>query len=79
MTVKERLHQVVEEMSDEEAAATLQRIDMRRADPVARLLDAAPEDDEPLTDAEAAAVQQGYDELDAGRGTSLAELRRALG
>jgi hypothetical protein len=43
------------------------------------LLDAAPEDDEPLTGEEAAAVQQGYEELDAGEGVSLDDLRRQLG
>jgi hypothetical protein len=79
MTVKERLHKFVDEMSDEEAATTLERLAARRTDPLARLLDAAPPDDEPLTPEEADAIQQGYDELDAGHGISLAELRRELG
>jgi hypothetical protein len=79
MTVKERLHRIVDEMSDREAALTLERLAGRRADPLARLLDAAAEDDEPLTDEEAAAIRDGYDELDAGQGISLAELRRELG
>jgi len=79
MTVKERLHQIVDEMSDTEAATTLERLAARRADPLARLLDTAPEDDEPLTDEEAMAIRQGYDELDAGKGVSLDELQRRLG
>jgi len=79
MTVKERLHQIVEEMSDAEAATTLERLAARRGDPLARLLDTAPEDDEPLTDEDAAAIQQGYDELDAGHGVSLDELQHRLG
>lgn len=50
VTVKERLHRVVEEMTDEEAGATLRRIDMlRNDDPLVRFLDAAPIDDEPIT------------------------------
>jgi hypothetical protein len=48
MTVKERLHRVVEEMTDEEAEATLRRIDTLRSDPLVRFLDAAPIDDEPI-------------------------------
>lgn len=48
MTVKERLHRVVEEMTDEEAEATLRRIDMLRNDPLVRFLEAAPIDDEPI-------------------------------
>jgi hypothetical protein len=31
MTVKERLHKIVDEMSDEEAATTLERLASRRA------------------------------------------------
>ena len=46
MSVKERLHDVVEQMSEEEAEATLRRIDAKRADPFLRFLDAAPIDDE---------------------------------
>ena len=49
MTVKERLHLVVEEMTEEEAEATLRRIDLLRNDPFVRFLDAAPVDDEPIT------------------------------
>lgn len=70
---------MVDEMTDAEAATTLERLAARRADPLARLLDAAPEDDEPLTGDEAAAIQQGYDELDAGEGVSLDDLRRQFG
>lgn len=48
MTVKELLHRVIEEMTDEEAEATLRRIDMLRNDPLVRFLEAAPIDDEPI-------------------------------
>jgi hypothetical protein len=58
MTVKERLHQVIEQMTDEEAEATLRRIEARRTDPFLRYLDAAPLDDEPVSPEEEAAVAE---------------------
>ena len=58
MTVKERLHQVVDEMSDEEAEAMLRRVEALRSDPFLRYLDAAPVDDEPVTPEEEAAVAE---------------------
>ena len=67
MTVKERLHHVVEQMTDEEAEATLRRIDAQRTDPFVRFLDAAPIDDEALTAEEEAAVA----ETDADRAAGI--------
>ena len=58
MTVKERLHQVVEELSDEEAEAMLRRVEALRSDPFLRYLDAAPVDDEPVTPEEEAAIAE---------------------
>jgi hypothetical protein len=58
MTVKERLHQVVEEMSDEEAETLLRRVEVLRGDPFLRYLDAAPVDDEPVTAGEEAAIAE---------------------
>jgi hypothetical protein len=43
LTIKERLHDLVDRMSDEEAEATLRRIDAKRTAPVLRFLDAIPE------------------------------------
>lgn len=66
----------VEEMTDEEAEITLRDIDARRADPVLRLIDAAPL--EPTTPEKDAAAE-AYAEVDAGAPTvSLDELRRDL-
>ena len=56
--MKEHLHEVVEQMSDEEAAATLRRIDAQRTDPFLRFLDAAPIDDEPVSSDEEAALAE---------------------
>lgn len=58
MTTKERLHQVVDELSDEEAEAMLRRIEILRTDPFVRFLDEAPIDDEPVTAEEEAAVAE---------------------
>ena len=63
MTTKERLHQVVDELSDEEAEAMLRRIQVLRTDPLVRFLDSAPIDDEAVTAEEGAAV----DEVEADR------------
>jgi hypothetical protein len=70
MTVKERLHQVVEEMSDEEAEAMLRRVEALRNDPFLRYLGAAPVDDEPVTPEEQAAVA----EVDADRAAGAATI-----
>jgi hypothetical protein len=58
MTVKERLHQVVDELSEEEAEAMLRRVEALRRDPFLRFLDAATIDDEPVTAEEEAAIAE---------------------
>lgn len=58
MTVKERLHRAVEELSDEEAEAVLRQLEALRSDPFVRYLDSAPVDDEPVTPAEEAAIAE---------------------
>lgn len=56
--MKERLHQMVDEMTEEEAEATLRRVTPQRTDSLVRFFDAAPVDDEPVTAEEEAAVAQ---------------------
>lgn len=58
MTVKERLHQVVDELSDDEAEAMLRRVEAMRSDPFLRYLDGAPVDDEPVSAEEEAAIAE---------------------
>lgn len=70
MTVKEHLHEVVEQMSDEEAVATLRRIDAQRTDPFLRFLDAAPVDDEPMNAIEEVALA----EVEADRAAGLSRI-----
>lgn len=56
MTIKERLHQAVDTMTDEEARTALRTLAEASGDPVAWMLDHAPLDDEPETDEERQAV-----------------------
>lgn len=75
MTVKERLHAVVDAMTDDEAAAALHAIETRRNDPVGAFFDAAPLDDEPVTEDDERALAEAQADVDAGRVVSLDELR----
>lgn len=79
MTTKERLHQVVDGLSEEQAADALDYIVSRGRDPLARRLDAAPLDDEPLTDEDIDALREMREDAAAGRMVSLDDLRRELG
>jgi hypothetical protein len=66
VTVKERLHQAVETMTDEEARAALRTLADASGDPVAWMLDHAPPDDEPETDEELEAVAEARTERERG-------------
>jgi len=75
--VKERLHDVVDQMSDEEAEATLRRITAQRTDPFLGFLDAAPIDDEPVSSDEEAALAEVEADRAAGvPRVSLGEVKR---
>jgi len=67
MTVKERLHRMVDELSDQEAETLLRRVEALRGDQFLRYLDAAPVDDEPVTAYEEAAIA----EVEADRGAGV--------
>jgi hypothetical protein len=77
MAAKERLRVRVEEPTETEAEATLDFI-ARGRDDFARWLDSRPEDDEPLTDEERAALAESDADIAAGRTISLDQLKRAL-
>jgi hypothetical protein len=74
MTAKEQLRERVERLTETEAAETLRLLD-NRADPLTRVLDNAPFDDEPTTPEEEAAVQEGFEAAARGETISLEELR----
>jgi len=79
MTAKEKLRVLVEELTEHEAEATLDFIASRGRDDFARWLDSRPEDDEPLTDEERAALAESDADLAAGRTISLDQLKREMG
>jgi hypothetical protein len=80
ITSKERLHRLIDEFSDEEAAATLHLIDRRNTDPLLRALADAPEDDEPFTeDDEAATAEVEADRAAGVPAIPFEEVRRKYG
>lgn len=77
MTTKERLHRLVDELSDADADATLQFIAARRGDPVVAAFENAPVDDEPFTAEDEDAVAAVRADRAAGeRRLSLEEILR---
>jgi hypothetical protein len=68
MTVKERLRQAVDAMTDEEAAAALRTLAETSGDPVAWMLEHAPVDDEPESDEERRAVAEARADRERGVG-----------
>jgi len=58
VTPKERLHRLVDELSDQEADDAVRYIVQRRDDPVIAAFRDAPEDDEPLTAADENALAE---------------------
>ena len=79
MTAKEQLLELVNGYSEPAAADALRLLDQRGSDSLTRLLDSAPEDDEPTTPEEDALVQEALDEIARGeKMLSLEELRAEL-
>jgi hypothetical protein len=80
VTTKERLHQLVDGLSETEADEALQYIASRHEDKdgFTRWLATRPEDDEPLTPQDKEAIAQGRADLAAGRLTPLGEIKREL-
>jgi hypothetical protein len=80
MTTRERLHQLVDELSEQEADEALRLITARRGDDFARWPDSLPEEDEEISEQEEAAVQEARDEIAAGAALlSLDETKREFG
>lgn len=79
MTAKEQLRVRVEELTEQEAAATLDFIASRGRDDFTRWLDSRPADDEPLTADERDALARSEADIAAGRTVSLDQLKRELG
>lgn len=66
MTTREKAHKLLDELPESEIEPVIEFIASRGEDPVLRLLDDAPEEDEEITAEEEAAVQEARDEIAAG-------------
>lgn len=78
MTTKERLHKLVDELSDQEAEAALVIVERRRDDPMLHALAAAPLDDELSDSDEDAGAAEALDAYRRSEGVSSDELRSEL-
>jgi predicted ArsR family transcriptional regulator len=80
VTTKERLHKLVDELSEQEADDALRYIIQRREDPVIAAFHDAPEDDEPFTAADEQALAEVQADRDAGVSRiSYSEIKRKHG
>jgi hypothetical protein len=80
MTTKERLHKLVDELTENEAVRALQFVEGEREDPVIAAFRDAPEDDEPWTEQDEAAVTEVEADRAAGiPAIPLEEIERELG
>lgn len=82
MTVKERLHRLVDNLPDSEAAVAervLEALSATTHGGLPAFLSNAPADDEPYTEQERAAVEEAYEAIRRGEVLSDAELKRELG
>ena len=80
MTARERLHQLVDELSDREADDALRYIVQRHEDPTVAAFRDAPEDDEPFTAADERALAEVQADRTAGvPRISYAEIMRKHG
>ena len=82
MTIKDDLHRLIEELPDGEAHAARRFLEYLRnvgSDPLLKALMEAPEDDEPETEEERAAVAEAYEDIKAGRVVTMEEVKREFG
>ena len=81
VVTKQDLHQLIEETPDEEhqaAAKYLTRLRDLANDPVYQAFMNAPLDDEPLTEEDIAAIEEGLRDIREGRTYSLEEIKAEL-
>jgi hypothetical protein len=79
MTTKQRLHKLVDELSEQEAEAALVIVERRRDDPMLHALASAPIDDEPSSPKEDASAVDALASYRRGEAISSEEMRRELG
>lgn len=81
MTTREELHRLIDALPESEWHAAhrfLEYLQDRGTDPLLLALADAPEDDEPVTPEEEAAVREAYQAIARGEVVSLEEARRRL-
>jgi len=78
MTTKERLHKLVEELSEQEAEAALVIVERRRDDPMLHALASAPADDEPSETSEDVSAAESLAAYNRGEAVSSEQLRAEL-
>lgn len=80
MTLKEKLHRLVDELPEEECRAAERYLEYLRdqGDLLLHRLESVPYDDEPETQEERRAVAEAYEDLQAGRTHSLEDVKREL-
>lgn len=83
MSVREQLRALVERLPDDQVEEALRVLESMQSsgpvDPMLRMLLQAPEDDEPLSQAEVEAVEAAIAEADRGELIPLEEVRKQLG
>jgi hypothetical protein len=80
MSEKERLRALVEDLPESEVHTAIRFIEYLRSeeDPIWRALLNAPPDDEPLTQEDAAALDEAWSDVRQGRLVPHAEIRRRV-
>jgi hypothetical protein len=79
MTTKERLHKLVDELSEQEAAAALLVTERHRDDAMLHALSSAPADDEPTSPSEDRSARDARAAYRRGEAIGPDELKRDLG
>ncbi len=78
VTTKERLHKLVDELSEREAEAALVIVERRRDEPMLGALAGAPADDEPVDVGEDASADEALAAYRRGEVVGSEKLRREL-
>lgn len=78
MTAKEQLRDAIDELTEAQAAATLDFLTRRRGDPLRELLDSAPVDDEPTTPEEDEGAREARAQIARGEVFSAEQIKREI-
>jgi predicted transcriptional regulator len=79
MTTREKAHKLLDELPDSEIEPVVEFLASRREDPVSAAFRDAPEDDEPFTAEDKAAVNEAEEDFASGRTISHEDMLRKYG